>query len=564
MRFGMSEKLGPRVFGHDHGQPFLGREFSSEPDYSDEIAREIDDEIRRIVECAHQRAKRHPHRAPRARSTTISEILLKRETIEKEEFDRAARRQDRGGGLRARRADDAAARRRRPRPTGRRETPRPLPRPGLAGGGAEARGLELPEKPEPGVAGSGSDAVATGALMAPVVVSRDPRRPWPSGSDRVRRIEGAVAVGGSAARSCPVGGPGAGRRWGSRVGRSPWDELETATRGGRRPARRGAGGRLVQRRVLGIRAMQGESRRPVGVARSTAIGDGGRVRRYAARSVRSSVTPPARPAPRQVDGPWRSPRRCDARVARPPGGSPVDPPSTARPPRTREQAATKWRRSMTSGRGRARPDVAAPAGEGLRPMRLERGQGRARLTGASRDIGLAVATAAGARRAAPSRIVRRATTSPSPGTVAALEAPTGGEACGASFDVADDAALEGFVDAAAQILGGRAELDRRPRGRQRAARPSLAATTGDARRPADAASSTCGPRGAVLTPSRRRRPAAQGARRRRERCVRALRSRARARQPKAPYAAAKAAGSTSRCSARPRRSTRRRIRVDAA
>jgi hypothetical protein len=30
------------VFGHDHGQPFLGREFRSEPDYSDEIAREID------------------------------------------------------------------------------------------------------------------------------------------------------------------------------------------------------------------------------------------------------------------------------------------------------------------------------------------------------------------------------------------------------------------------------------------------------------------------------------------------------------------------------------------
>ncbi|MFL5434802.1 MAG: ATP-dependent zinc metalloprotease FtsH, partial [Myxococcales bacterium] len=53
MRFGMSEKLGPRVFGHDHGQPFLGREFSSEPDYSDEIAREIDDEIRRMVEEAH-------------------------------------------------------------------------------------------------------------------------------------------------------------------------------------------------------------------------------------------------------------------------------------------------------------------------------------------------------------------------------------------------------------------------------------------------------------------------------------------------------------------------------
>ena len=86
MRFGMSEKLGPRVFGHDHGQPFLGREFSAEPDYSDEIAREIDDEIRRIVEAAHQRAKDllTEHRDALG---TISEILVKRETIEKEEFE---------------------------------------------------------------------------------------------------------------------------------------------------------------------------------------------------------------------------------------------------------------------------------------------------------------------------------------------------------------------------------------------------------------------------------------------------------------------------------------------
>ena len=86
MRFGMSEKLGPRVFGHDHGQPFLGREFSAEPDYSDEIAREIDDEIRRIVEGAHQQAKDilAEHREA---LTQISELLLKRETIEREEFE---------------------------------------------------------------------------------------------------------------------------------------------------------------------------------------------------------------------------------------------------------------------------------------------------------------------------------------------------------------------------------------------------------------------------------------------------------------------------------------------
>ena len=86
MRFGMSEKLGPRVFGHDHGQPFLGREFSAEPDYSDEIAREIDDEIRRIVEAAHQQAKDILSERREA-LTTISELLLKRETIEREEFE---------------------------------------------------------------------------------------------------------------------------------------------------------------------------------------------------------------------------------------------------------------------------------------------------------------------------------------------------------------------------------------------------------------------------------------------------------------------------------------------
>src|SRR5207244_818145 len=86
MRFGMSEKLGPRVFGHDQSMPFLGREFSAEPDYSDEIAREIDDEIRRIVEASHQRAKDiiTEHRKSLG---NISEILVKRETIEKEEFE---------------------------------------------------------------------------------------------------------------------------------------------------------------------------------------------------------------------------------------------------------------------------------------------------------------------------------------------------------------------------------------------------------------------------------------------------------------------------------------------
>ena len=85
MRFGMSEKLGPRVFGHDHTQPFLGREFNSEPDYSDDVAREIDGEIRRVVEQAHQQARTilQDHRDDLEHT---SEVLLRRETIEREEF----------------------------------------------------------------------------------------------------------------------------------------------------------------------------------------------------------------------------------------------------------------------------------------------------------------------------------------------------------------------------------------------------------------------------------------------------------------------------------------------
>ena len=81
----MSERLGPRVFGHDRSQPFLGREFSSEPDYSDEIAREIDDEIRRIVEAAHQTAK-DLLTERRNELDRISKILLERETIDADQF----------------------------------------------------------------------------------------------------------------------------------------------------------------------------------------------------------------------------------------------------------------------------------------------------------------------------------------------------------------------------------------------------------------------------------------------------------------------------------------------
>jgi cell division protease FtsH len=85
MRFGMSEKLGPRVLGRNHDMPFLGREMSAEPDYSEEVAREIDEEIRRVIEEAHERAqtvlKEHMDELHR-----LSAILIERETIDKDQF----------------------------------------------------------------------------------------------------------------------------------------------------------------------------------------------------------------------------------------------------------------------------------------------------------------------------------------------------------------------------------------------------------------------------------------------------------------------------------------------
>ncbi|MGH2925458.1 MAG: ATP-dependent zinc metalloprotease FtsH, partial [Solirubrobacterales bacterium] len=141
MRFGMSERLGPRVFGHDRSQPFLGREFSSEPDYSDEIAREIDDEIRRIVEEAHQTAK-DLLLERREALDRISKTLLERETIDAEQFAKllegTSDREVFGDPEEEERVPEPPEAEPEKKPG--REGPRPVPRPrpGLAGGGADA------------------------------------------------------------------------------------------------------------------------------------------------------------------------------------------------------------------------------------------------------------------------------------------------------------------------------------------------------------------------------------------------------------------------------------------
>jgi cell division protease FtsH len=137
MRFGMSERLGPRVFGHDRGQPFLGREFSAEPDYSDEIAREIDDEIRRIVEGAHQTAKGLLNEN-REELDRISKLLLERETIDADQF--AALLEGKSAAEVFKDDEEPASPAEpepEPEPAAREGSrPSPQPRPGFAGGDA--------------------------------------------------------------------------------------------------------------------------------------------------------------------------------------------------------------------------------------------------------------------------------------------------------------------------------------------------------------------------------------------------------------------------------------------
>jgi cell division protease FtsH len=86
-RLGMSEKLGPRVFGFDPHQPFLGRELAAEPSYSEEMAQEIDEEIYRLIDQAHQRAAKVllEHQAA---LHALTEVLIEHETIDKEQFER--------------------------------------------------------------------------------------------------------------------------------------------------------------------------------------------------------------------------------------------------------------------------------------------------------------------------------------------------------------------------------------------------------------------------------------------------------------------------------------------
>jgi cell division protease FtsH len=84
--FGMSESLGPLAFGKKDELVFLGREISEQRNYSDEIAYQIDREIRMLIDRAHEKARaiisEHFDRLE-----AIAKLLVDKETIEHEELE---------------------------------------------------------------------------------------------------------------------------------------------------------------------------------------------------------------------------------------------------------------------------------------------------------------------------------------------------------------------------------------------------------------------------------------------------------------------------------------------
>lgn len=85
-RLGMSDKLGPMVYGQKEELVFLGREISEQRDYSEAVAQEIDREVQRVVNEAYKTAKEilETHKD---KLIAVAEKLLEVETISNEEFE---------------------------------------------------------------------------------------------------------------------------------------------------------------------------------------------------------------------------------------------------------------------------------------------------------------------------------------------------------------------------------------------------------------------------------------------------------------------------------------------
>jgi len=85
-QYGMSDKLGPMTLGEGAHEVFLGRDFSAQPNYSQEIAFEIDKEVRRLIDEAYDVAYKILTER-RELLDLMADVLVERETVDKEELE---------------------------------------------------------------------------------------------------------------------------------------------------------------------------------------------------------------------------------------------------------------------------------------------------------------------------------------------------------------------------------------------------------------------------------------------------------------------------------------------
>ncbi|MCE9558353.1 MAG: ATP-dependent zinc metalloprotease FtsH [Armatimonadetes bacterium] len=84
-QFGMSEKLGTLAIGRRSGNPFLGRDYQEDRNYSEDVARQIDEEVKRIVDACHAHATQILS-DNRLLLDKLVDGLMERETLDREEF----------------------------------------------------------------------------------------------------------------------------------------------------------------------------------------------------------------------------------------------------------------------------------------------------------------------------------------------------------------------------------------------------------------------------------------------------------------------------------------------
>jgi len=84
--YGMSDRMGPMTHGHKQQEVFLGRDIGSSPDYSPQVAYDIDSEVMMLIDRAHDEALEILQQY-RTELNTLVEVLLEKETLEKDEIE---------------------------------------------------------------------------------------------------------------------------------------------------------------------------------------------------------------------------------------------------------------------------------------------------------------------------------------------------------------------------------------------------------------------------------------------------------------------------------------------